>query len=64
MGKALLGTHASPSSLRLLDEVRALRQRVADLERALAKAETVRDAKAVQVDTEPLELDQREPVRT
>lgn len=64
MGKALLGTHASPSSLRLLDEVRALRQRVADLERALAEAETVRDAKAVQVDTEPLELDQREPART
>ena len=33
MGKALLGTHVAPSSLRLLDEVRALRQRVADLER-------------------------------
>ncbi|MFA9431308.1 hypothetical protein [Egicoccus sp. AB-alg2] len=64
MGKALLGTHASPSSLRLLDEVRALRQRVADLERALAEAEAVRDAKAVQVDVEPFELDQREPART
>lgn len=46
MGKALLGTYAAPSSLRLLDEVRALRQRVADLERALAAAETVRDARA------------------
>lgn len=46
MGKALLGTHATPSSLRLLDEVRALRQRVADLERALAEAEAVRDARA------------------
>jgi hypothetical protein len=45
MGKALLGTHATPSSLRLLDEVRALRQRVADLERALAAAEAVRDAR-------------------
>lgn len=45
MGKALLGTHAAPSSLRLLDEVRALRQRVADLERALAAAEAVRDGR-------------------
>ncbi|MEX1177711.1 MAG: hypothetical protein WEB09_04550 [Nitriliruptor sp.] len=45
MGKALLGTHATPSSLRLLDEVRALRQRVADLERALEAAEAARDAR-------------------
>ncbi|MEX2504120.1 MAG: hypothetical protein WD378_04670 [Egicoccus sp.] len=58
MGKALLGTHASPSSLRLLDEVRALRQRVADLERALEAAEAARDAAspdvAVQLDLEPV----------
>lgn len=46
MGKALLGTHATPSSLRLLDEIRALRQRVADLESALAAAEAARDARA------------------
>lgn len=45
MGKALWGTHATPSSLRLLDEVRALRQRVAELEAALAAAEAVRDAR-------------------
>jgi hypothetical protein len=43
MGKALLGTHVAPSSLRLLDEVRTLRERVADLERALAAAEAARD---------------------
>ena len=63
MGKALLGTHASPSSLRLLDEVRALRQRVADLERALAEAEAVRDATAAQRDAD-VELGDREPART
>ena len=40
MAKALMGTHASPSSLRLLDEVRSLRERVAQLEAALAEAES------------------------
>ncbi|MFA9444758.1 hypothetical protein [Egicoccus sp. AB-alg6-2] len=64
MGKALLGTHASPSSLRLLDEVRVLRQRVADLERALAEAEAVRDATVSEFAVEAVELDQREPART
>ncbi len=43
MGKALMGTHAAPSSLRLLDEVRVLRQRVAELERALAEAQAAQD---------------------
>ena len=43
MGKALMGSHVAPASLQLLDEVRALRQRVADLERALAEAEAARD---------------------
>jgi hypothetical protein len=61
MGKALLGTHASPSSLRLLDEVRVLRQRVADLERALAAAEAARDAASADA---ALQLDAREPART
>lgn len=61
MGKALLGTHASPSSLRLLDEVRALRQRVADLERALAAAEAARDAASSDAS---VRLDTREPART
>ncbi len=42
MGKALFGTHTPPSSLRLLDEVRSLRERVAELEAALAAAEAAR----------------------
>lgn len=42
MGKALFGTHTPPSSLRLLDEVRSLRERVAELEAALAEAESTR----------------------
>lgn len=50
MGKALLGTHATPASLRLLDEIRALRQRVADLEAALAAAEASREARDDLVD--------------
>lgn len=39
MSRALFGTHAMPSSLRLADEVRRLRARIADLEVALAVAE-------------------------
>lgn len=46
MSKALLGTQATPSSLRLLDEVRSLRQRVAELEAALAAAEAARASAA------------------
>jgi hypothetical protein len=59
MAKALLGTHASPSSLRLLDEIRTLRQRVADLERALAAAEAARDAR-----DDVVAVDEREPAAT
>lgn len=58
MGKALLGTHVAPSSLRLLDEVRSLRQRVADLERALAEAEAARDAR------EAIDAEERQPAAT
>jgi hypothetical protein len=65
MGKALLGTHTSPTTLQLLDEVRALRSRVADLERALAEAETARDARiAGDAEPETVSLDDREPVGT
>lgn len=68
MGKALLGTHTTPGSLRLLDEVRALRARVAELERALADAETARearrDADAVLSDAEAVRIEDREPART
>jgi hypothetical protein len=60
MGKALLGTHTSPTTLRLLDEVRSLRARVDELERALAEAETARDARS---DT-PVVIADREPVGT
>ena len=71
MAKALMGAHVSPSSLRLLDEVRTLRQRVAELEAALAAAESARDtaAERTQVHDEPLGNDltavlEREPART
>ncbi len=49
MSKALFGTHATPSSLRLLDEVQALRARVAELERALEAAEAARDDRVDEV---------------
>jgi hypothetical protein len=73
MSKALWGTHATPSSVRLLDEVRALRERVAELEAALAAAEAVRDARptgAPDAVAEPREVDDlvvasdREPATT
>ncbi len=54
MGKALMGTYAAPRSVQLLDEVRALRQRVAELERALAEAETARDRREFDI----VELDE------
>lgn len=38
MAKALFGTVATPSQLKLLDEIRALRRRVAELESALEHA--------------------------
>jgi hypothetical protein len=62
MGKALLGTHSTPTTLQLLDEVRSLRQRVAELERALDEAEAARDARPGPA---PVDLsDTREPVGT
>jgi hypothetical protein len=61
MGKALFGTQTAPSTLHLLDEVRSLRARVDELERALAQAEAARDAR----EPEPtVDLDDREPVTT
>jgi cell division septum initiation protein DivIVA len=60
MGKALLGTHTSPTTLQLLDEVRSLRARVDELERALAEAETARDARPA----DTVAIDDREPVAT
>lgn len=46
MAKALYGTVATPSQLRLLDEIRALRQRVAQLEAALDEARDAATARA------------------
>ena len=63
MGKALLGTHATPGSLRLLDEVRALRARVEELERALAEAESARDTRRGE-DADMLRVQDREPATT
>jgi hypothetical protein len=65
MGKALLGTHTSPTTLQLLDEVRALRARVAELERALSDAEAARDARPEEVDVvtvDTVTLGEPEPV--
>ena len=66
MGKALIGTHATQSSLRLLDEVRALRARVAELERALAAAEAARDAQSERhpAPGETLAVEEPEPIAT
>jgi hypothetical protein len=61
MGKALLGTHVPPSSLRLLDEVRTLRERVADLERALAAAEAARDEREDRDAADTVVAPDREP---
>ena len=41
MSKALFGAYATPSGVALLDEIRALRARVKELEAALAAAEAV-----------------------
>ena len=46
MAKALLGTVTSPSQLQLLDEIRSLRQRVAELEAALDQAREAVDERA------------------
>jgi hypothetical protein len=47
VSKALVGASVAPTSLRLLDEVRSLRQRVAELEAALAAAEAAAAARPV-----------------
>jgi cell division septum initiation protein DivIVA len=46
VSKALVGASVAPTSLRLLDEVRSLRQRVAELEAALAAAEAAAAARS------------------
>jgi hypothetical protein len=49
MSKALMGSFGTPRSIELLDQVRALRARVAKLEEALAEAEAARDARVAEV---------------
>ncbi len=56
MAKALLGTHVDPTTLRLVDEVRTLRRRVAELEAALEAAESARVDRATR-EGFPLEAD-------
>lgn len=63
MGKALMGTHVPSESLRLLDEVRVLRQRVAELEAALDEALRARPADDEGVEDVPAPAD-RELDRT
>ncbi|MDX1659665.1 MAG: hypothetical protein R3343_12660 [Nitriliruptorales bacterium] len=54
MAKALFGTHTSPRTVELLDEIRVLRSRVAELEQALEEAEAARDV---------IHIEEPEPVK-
>lgn len=51
MSKALMGSFGTPRTIELLDQVRALRARVEQLEEALAEAEAARDARAAELVT-------------
>lgn len=44
--KAMIGAGVDPRTLQLLDEIRALRQRVAELEDALAEAASIDEPQA------------------
>lgn len=55
MAKALMGSFTTPDTLRLLEEIRALRQRVAELESALAEAERARDDRELRVSLDPVD---------
>ncbi len=63
MAKALLGTHMTGRTVQLVDEVRALRNRVAQLEAELAQAERVRDEllRRAADDADVLELTELQP---
>lgn len=64
MGKALMGTYTTPRAIELLDEVRSLRRRVAELEQALEEAQaTARDHGAVAPDDETITLDDDRAIR-
>lgn len=51
MSKALMGSFGTPRTIELLDQVRALRARVEQLEEALAEAEAARDAREAELVT-------------
>ncbi|MCC5948076.1 MAG: hypothetical protein JJT89_06430 [Nitriliruptoraceae bacterium] len=54
MGKALFGASVDARSLQLMDEVRSLRQRVAELEAALEAAQqAAHEAERTAADHEP-----------
>lgn len=59
MAKALMGSYTTPETIRLLDEIRALRARVAELEAALSEAEVAREGRE-QVAREGRDETQRE----
>lgn len=64
MGKALMGTYTTPRAIELLDEVRSLRRRVAELEQALAQAQdTAREVRENASDDETITLDDRRAIR-
>ncbi len=56
MAKALFGTTTDPRTLSLLEEVRTLRKRVAELEAALDRAERALREDEHVVDLEPDDL--------
>lgn len=58
MSKALLGSHTTPHTVQLLDEIRTLRARVAELEQALSEADAAQQERSERVVT----LEDAEPV--
>lgn len=60
MSKALLGTYATPRTIELLDEIRALRRRVAELEEALDAADVAQQTRVADM---VVELEDAEAVR-
>lgn len=52
MAKAIVGSFADPRTFALLEEVRALRARVAELESALAEAESQSSEHILELDRE------------
>lgn len=63
MAKAIFGLHTAPRTFELLEEVRALRARVAELERALDEAQAaLGEREAERLEDRLLRLDAAAPV--